>query len=60
MAIFFTVEYQDALTMEMLLEDFDLIPFIANLEETAKFDKPIFRTKDIENCNVVFDFIDDK
>ena len=55
----FDMEYQDALTIETLVNDFDLIPIITNLNETANFENAIFLTKDAVKCNIFFS-IDDK
>lgn len=54
----FEIEY-GATSVDMLEEDFDLVPFIDNLQETAKFDKAIFFTNDSKNKNIIF-YEDDK
>jgi hypothetical protein len=53
----FDVEYEDALTLEMLISDFDLIPIITGLNETIQLDKALFKTtgKDI---NILFSVVD--
>lgn len=48
------IEYEDALTEEMLLKDFDFVPFITGLEESADFDRCVFRTTDRRLKNIVF------
>lgn len=48
------IEYEDALTMEMLINDFDFVPFITGLTESAEFDKCVFRTQDTRLKNIVF------
>jgi hypothetical protein len=50
----FEVEYEGALTLDMLNNDFDLIPVIAELDETVHNHNKIFRTKCPNECNVVF------
>jgi hypothetical protein len=55
----FTVEYEDALNLEMLCKDFMLVPFVTELNETANFDQPIFITKG-EKINILFGIVDDK
>jgi len=40
----FTIEQEDSLTLDMLESDFDLIPFIAKLDETAEHPKALFTT----------------
>ena len=51
-------EYQQGLTTEMLTEDFHLVPFIPNLNETYKITKPVFITKG-NDTNIIFQ-VDDK
>ena len=53
------IEYEDALTLDILENDFNLIPFIDNLDETAKFKNPVFLTKKSQDTNIIFE-IDDK
>lgn len=54
----FEVEYEEALTTAMLEEDFDLIPVINKLNETAKIDPSVFRTNDATNRNIIFKYVD--
>lgn len=49
----FEVPFEDAVTLDMLANDFDLIPFIPGLTETAKFEQAIFRTTPQER-NITF------
>ena len=51
----FEVEYQEALNIDMLNKDFDLIPIITGLEETINLNKALFRTTDKER-NILFFF----
>jgi len=51
-------EYQQGLTKDMLVEDFHLVPFISNLEETFNVTKPVFITKG-KDTNIIFK-VDDK
>lgn len=53
----FEVEYQDALSVEMLKNDFDLVPVILGLDETAKITNSVFRTKDSKEKNIVFNLV---
>ena len=53
----FEVESEGALTLEMLNEDFDLIPIITGLTETAKLEQALFRTTPGER-NIIFSIID--
>lgn len=48
------IEYEDALSEEMLINDFELVPFISGLEETAKFKDDVFVTKDPKYQNIIF------
>ena len=53
----FDVEYEGALTLEMLYSDFDLIPIITGLNETIKLDKALFRTTG-QDKNILFSVAD--
>ena len=53
----FEVEYQEALNIDMLNKDFDLIPIITGLEETINLNKALFRTTDKER-NILFSIVD--
>ena len=53
----FDVEYEDALTLEMLKGDFDLIPIITGLNETVELQKALFRTTG-KDTNIVFSVVD--
>jgi len=55
----FDIDYADAIDIETLVNDFNLIPIITELEETAQFDNAHFLTKDTAKCNISFE-IDDK
>ena len=46
--------YTDALTTDMLLQDFDLVPVITGLDETAHIQNNIFSTNHENDCNIVF------
>ena len=55
----FDIEYEGALDIETLVNDFDLIPVITGLEETVKFNNAQFITNNSSICNISF-VIDDK
>lgn len=48
------IEYEDALTIDMLISDFSLVPFISGLEETAKFNQCVFDTTSEDYKNIIF------
>ena len=54
----FEVEYEGALTIEMLTNDFDLIPVITELDETVYNHNKIFRTTCPNDRNIVFEIVD--
>lgn len=54
----FYSEFEDSLSIEVLQKDFNLVPFVDNLTETAKFQKPIFRTTDPKLNNIFFTVVD--
>jgi len=53
----FNVEYEDALTLNMLELDFDLVPIITKLDDTATITNDIFRTKHPKDTNIVFEIV---
>jgi len=54
----FNVEYAEALTIDMLINDFDLVPVIVELEESAEFTQSAFRTTDSCERNILFSAVD--
>lgn len=53
----FEIEY-GATETDFLETDFDLVPVNINLDETAKFEKGIFFTKDKQFTNIIFNKLD--
>jgi hypothetical protein len=53
------IEYESALTIDMLNEDFQLVPFITGLTETAQFINAVFDPVDDKKRNIIF-CVDDK
>ena len=47
------VEYESALSVEMLNNDFKLVPFITGLTETISFDTAVFETTGAKR-NIIF------
>jgi hypothetical protein len=54
----FSTEYEGGLTKEMLEQDFDLIPFVTNLNETVTIDPSVFRTTCEDSKNIIFMYVD--
>ena len=52
------VDYEEATNIDFMINDFDLVPVISGLSETAEFDIPIFRTLDAKKKNIIFEFIE--
>ena len=52
----FVVTFEGALNIDMLNKDFDVIPIILGLNETAKIEKALFRTTPQER-NIIFETI---
>lgn len=44
----------DSVTLDMLINDFDLVPFLTDLDETVEFAIPCFYTQDNELQNILF------
>jgi len=51
----FEVEYEGALTLDMMKNDFDLIPVITELDETVHNHNKIFRTTCPNDRNITFE-----
>tara|TARA_B100000214_G_C23687434_1_gene499202 strand:- start:227 stop:625 length:399 start_codon:yes stop_codon:yes gene_type:complete len=54
----FTSPAPDALTVDMLNDDFNLIPIITDLAETAKFKNSVFITQNDKISNTDFELLD--
>ena len=51
----FEVEYEGALSLDMMMSDFDLIPVITDLDETVHNHNKVFRTSCPNDRNIVFE-----
>ena len=49
---------EGAVSVDTLIEDFDLVPVITNLTETFDIHNSIFSTKHPSDCNIIFEQID--
>lgn len=54
----FQHEFENALNIDQIKDDFDLVPVITGLDETAMINNSAFRTKDSVETNIVFKFVD--
>ena len=54
----FDIPYEDAVTIDMLVNDFDLIPIVLNLDETIEMKDAVFRTKSKDYTNIIFEEVD--
>lgn len=52
------IEYEGAIDLPMLINDFDCVPFIKGLTESANFKDCVFRTEDPKYKNIVFEIVD--
>lgn len=50
----FDIEYEEATSVELMKQDFDLIPIITGLDETAEIKDNVFLTTDPKYFNIVF------
>ena len=57
-----TVEQDESHSIEMMQQDFDLIPVIKDLNENVNLKEAIFWTSDPKKCNILFKILpeDDK
>ena len=53
----FNIPYEGAVTIESLKDDFELVPFINNLDSTATFKHNVFRSKNKLIKNVYFEIV---
>jgi hypothetical protein len=56
----FSFEQADSHNIDFLINDFDLVPVINNLDETIKIENAAFITTDTQHTNTVFSVFDDK
>jgi len=56
----FDIEHEDAMSIETLVNDFNLVPIIDHLNETAEFENAHFVTGDTRFCNIVFELVEYK
>lgn len=54
----FKIEYVDGISIDILKDDFDLIPIITGLNETIQLKESVFQTKNKRTINLVFKRID--
>ena len=54
----FDMEFEGALNVETLVNDFNLIPIITQLDETAEFNNAQFITKNVSLNNISFEIVD--
>ena len=50
----FDIDYENALDIETLQNDFNLIPFISGLDETLKFENDVFLPQNHAKTNILF------
>ena len=54
----FANEYQDGLNLEMMQQDFHLVPIIAGLTETVEINTLVFDTHNKKEQNIIFNYVD--
>lgn len=50
----FDIEYEDATSVELMKNDFNLVPVITNLDETVEIKDNVFLTENKQYLNTVF------
>ena len=53
-SLVFSFEQEGSHSINLLKEDFEMVPFIAGLSETAKFKEMAFSASDSKRTNIVF------
>ena len=56
----FSIEQEDALNVDFLKDDFDLVPVIAGLTETITINNNAFRTKKDATRNIIIKLVDNE
>tara|TARA_Y100000114_G_scaffold156215_1_gene182662 strand:+ start:653 stop:1048 length:396 start_codon:yes stop_codon:yes gene_type:complete len=54
----FEPEVTGSFDLDILKNNFNLVPIILGLDETVKVDQPVFYTTDEQHCNIIFNFVD--
>jgi hypothetical protein len=54
----FDVDYEGALDIATMINDFDVCPIITGLDETVEINPAVIRTQDKAKTNVIFELID--
>ena len=54
----FDIEYEGSLSVETLVNDFNLVPIITELTETAKFSQAQFISTNPDKNNIIFELSD--
>jgi hypothetical protein len=54
----FDIEYEDAINVDMMITDFEHVPVITNLKETAQFETASFITRFPTINNIFFELTD--
>lgn len=55
----FTFETEAGLNLELLEQDFDLVPVLSGLKETVNFKNSVFRTTDSKEKNIIFNITEE-
>ncbi len=57
-----SVEQDESHSTDMMQEDFDMVPVVKNLNESANIEDALFCTSDSKKCNILFKILaeDDK
>jgi len=50
----FEIEREGGIDLELLKADYNVVPFIAELDETVEFKKSVFQTNNTKYKNIVF------
>ena len=54
-----TVEAEASHSVDLMEDDFNLVPIVRNLKENCKLDDAMFLTSDAKNCNILFNLLDE-
>ena len=49
-----TIEADESHNVDLMQNDFNIVPVVKNLNETCKLDEALFLTSDSKKCNILF------
>jgi hypothetical protein len=54
-----TIESEASHSVDLMKDDFNLVPIVRNLKENCNLDDAVFLTSDAKKCNILFNLLDE-